>query len=70
MSDTGWTRIADLQVGDYFILRPHTYPTEKQVWVRGKYDRSTKKYDCYKWDDICHCKQFNPETKVFTNFIF
>ena len=70
MENDGWVKIRDLQVGEYFILRPHTYPTEKQVWVRGTYDKSTKKVDCYKWDDICHCKQFNLDTLVYVNFIF
>lgn len=70
MSESGWQTISELQVGEYFTLRPHTYPTEKQVWVRGTYNRTTKKYDCYKWDDVCHCRAFDGNTEVFTNIIF
>lgn len=44
-------QIRDLKKGAYFTFRPIEEPQEKQVWVRGDYDRSMKKYSVYKFSD-------------------
>lgn len=48
------TTIKSLKVGDYFKLKPNG-----RVYVRGTYNRSTKKYEYYDFDDVnrfheCH----------------
>lgn len=63
-------KIRDLKSGDFFTLKPHEYPTEAQVWIRDEYDRSEKKFCCYKWNDVCHTNTFNGDKLVWTDFIF
>lgn len=41
------TQVNKVNQGTYFKLRPtKTAP----VWVRGKYDKASKTYSCYKYD--------------------
>ena len=44
--------IKDLKIGEYFTLKPIENPTEKQVFIRGEYDRSEKKVAMEVFDDI------------------
>ncbi len=37
--------------GDLFRLAGNE---DAPVWVRDEYDRSERKYLCYKWDDVNH----------------
>lgn len=37
--------------GDLFRLAGND---DSPVWVRDEYDRSERKYLCYKWDDVNH----------------
>lgn len=37
--------------GDLFRLAGND---DAPVWVRDEYDRSERKYLCYKWDDVNH----------------
>ena len=37
--------------GDLFRLAGND---DAPVWVRYEYDRSERKYLCYKWDDVNH----------------
>lgn len=66
----GVTTIKELRKGDFFTLRPLRYPTEKQVYIRGEYDRSARKYDCGRYDDISYSRLFKPDTVVYTEFMF
>ena len=38
--------------------------------MRGEYDRSTKKYEAIKWNDICRTRLLRPDTIVYTDFTF
>lgn len=58
-------RIADLKKGEYFTLF-----NGSPVWVRGEYDRSLKKYSCYRFDDVCHERFYDGSKLVFTDFEF
>ena len=61
------TTIRKIKKGDYFRLKKsETAP----VWVRGEYERSIKKYSCYKFDDINHDHFYSGDKKVYINFIF
>ena len=62
--------IKDLKRGDFFTKKPIEYPTESQVWVRGEYDRSSKKYECHRWDDVNHTSYLKATTQVYTDLIF
>ena len=39
-------KIKDLKKGAFFTKKPVDNPKESQVWIRGEYDRSEKKYEC------------------------
>ena len=40
-----------LDRGDLYRLAGND---DAPVWVRDEYDRSERKYLCYKWDDVNH----------------
>ena len=62
--------IKDLKKGDFFTLKPIEYPTEKQVYIRGEYDRAEKKYECIRFDDISSARYFAGSKEIYTDFIF
>lgn len=65
-------KLKDLKKGDYFTLRSFDgkTPKENQVYIKGDYDRSAKKYDCGKFDNICYSRYFDGNKEVFTDFTF
>ena len=62
--------VRDLKKEEMFTLKPIEYPKESQVYVRGEYDRSTKKYICYKWSDVNSEKLLKGDKEVYTEFYF
>lgn len=62
--------LKDLKIGEYFTLKPIENPTEKQVFIRGEYDRTEKKYECGRFDDISYTCYLSGKTEVYTDFIF
>lgn len=62
--------IKELKKGDFFTLKPITEPKESQVYIRGEYDRSEKKYSCGKFSDMCYERFFKGDKEVFTDFTF
>lgn len=62
--------IRDLKRGEYFTLKPIDFPNETQVYVRGNYDRSEKKYECCKFSDFCCYRYFKGDKLVYTDFTF
>lgn len=63
-------KLKDLKIGEYFTLKPYSEPTEKQVYIRGEYDRTEKKYECGRFDDISYTRYLSGKTEVYTDFIF
>lgn len=61
------TTIKDIKKGDFFRLKDSESAT---VWVRDEYDKSSKKYWVYKFDDVNHGKEVKGTQKVFTEFTF
>lgn len=57
--------IKDLKVGDYFKLT-----VNGRVYVRATYNRSTKKYEYYDFDDVNHWHDCKGTKKVITDFHF
>ena len=62
--------IRELKKGQYFTLKPIAEPKESQVYIRGDYDRSTKKYSCGRFDDISYEKELKADKIVYTDFVF
>ena len=62
--------VKELKKGDYFTIKPIENPTEKQVYIRGEYDRATKKYSCGRFDDISYEKMLSGDKVVYVDFTF
>ena len=62
--------VKELKIGEYFTLKPLESPTEKQVYIRGEYDRAMRKYDCGRFDDISYSRYLSGKTEVYTDFTF
>lgn len=61
------TTIKELKRGDFFRLKEtDTAP----VWVRDEYDRSSRKYYGYKWEDVNHGRGFKSSQTVFVGFTY
>jgi hypothetical protein len=60
--------LKDLDNEEVFKLKPTT--NNKNVLVKGNYDKSTGKYFATKWHDINNETLKDGNTLVFTNFIF
>lgn len=63
-------KIKDLKKGDFFTLKPTENPKESQVFIRGDYIRSEKKYECGKFSDISEFRMFNGDKEVYVEFTF
>lgn len=63
-------KLKDLKKGEYFTLKPIEEPKENQVYIRGEYDRTERKYDCGRCDDISYSRYFSGKTEVYTQFTF
>ena len=59
-----------LKKGQYFTLKPIEYPEERQVWVKGPYDRESKAFSCHRFDDTCLERMMKADKRVYTDFIF
>ena len=62
--------LKQLKVGEYFTLKPIENPTEKQVFIRGEYDRTEKKFECGRFDNISYSRYLSGKTEVYTDFTF
>lgn len=63
-------KLSKLRNGEYFTVKQIDYPKEKQVYIKGDYIRSIKKYSCTKFSDINEEYFFKPDKEVFTDFVF
>lgn len=60
-------QLRELGEGELFRFSPsETAP----VWVRGEYNRSSRKYECYKYDDVNHWGEYNGTRVITTDFEF
>lgn len=62
--------VKELKKGEFFTLKPIANPTDRQVYIRGDYDREQKKYDCGRYDDISYSRSLKGSTEVYTEFTF
>ena len=59
-----------LKKGDWFTLKPIANPKDSQVYEKGDYDRSEKKYSCGRRDDISYERMLKKDTPVFVDFTY
>lgn len=62
--------IKELNKGELFTLKEIEFPTDRQVYVRGEYDRTERAYWCHKWDDVNGGRYFKGTRKAYTDFTF
>lgn len=63
-------KLKDLKKGEYFTLKPIEEPKENQVYIRGEYDRTEKKFECGKFSDISYTRYIDGNREVYTDFTF
>ena len=62
--------VKELKKGEFFTKKDILYPKDTQVFIRGDYDRSTKKYECIRFSDCNDVLYISGNKEVFTNLIF
>ena len=62
--------VKSLKKGEWFTKKDLSDPTEMQVWIRGEYDKETKKYSITCWGDTNKEQFIKGSTEVFTDFTF
>lgn len=61
------TELRNVKQGEFFSLaNSETAP----VWVRGDYNRSSKKFEAYKYYDVNYWNEFRGSRIVFVDFEF
>ena len=64
------TTLKELKQGEYFTFKDIENPSENQVYIRGGYDRTEKKYSYCKFNDT-NVEKFAKATKeIFVGFTF
>lgn len=65
-------KLKELKKGEYFCIRPHHEEevSAKQVYIKGDYDRTTKKYNCGRCDDISYSRQFQGCLDIYLDFTY
>jgi hypothetical protein len=64
-------KLKDIKKGTFFTLKNYgEYPPESRVYVRGDYERSEKKYSCYKFTNVNAESFFKSNRLVFVGFTF
>lgn len=63
-------KVKELKKGCYFTKKAIEEPRESQVWVRGEYDRSSRKYECHRFDDINSTCFLPGDREAFVDFVF
>lgn len=70
MEDRVVMTVKELSKGDFFTKRNIKYPNENQVWVRGDYDRSERRYECHRFGDVNDTQYLPGNRVVFCEFEF
>lgn len=65
-------KLKDLKRGEYFCFISHHEEEvkPKQVYIKGEYNRSTKKYICGRCDDISYSREFRRCMEIFQDFTY
>ena len=62
--------IREAKKGQYITLKPIEEPRESQVWIRGEYDRESRKYSLINFADINRERFVKGSTEAFVDFTF
>ena len=65
------TTIKEMKKGDFFTLKDYgEYPDDSKVYIRGEYNKSLKKYEIYKYNDVNAFRYVAGNKEVITGFTF
>lgn len=68
------TKIKDLKNGEFFCMKEYDDSVnevpERLVWIRGEYDRASKKYSCVRWNNANAESFFKGDKVVYTEIYF
>lgn len=64
------TTIKNVRESDLFTFRPYESPTERQVYVRGHYDRASKMYSYHQYSNYNREEFARASRIVYTDFDF
>jgi len=64
------TTLKELKKGDFFTKKSIVYPNDNQVWIKGDWIVSMRKYACTRFSDHCDIQYITPSKEVFTDLIF
>lgn len=56
-------KVKDLRKGDFFTKKDTPAPSDNQVWIRGDYIRSEKRFECIRFSD-CNSFCYLPGEKI------
>lgn len=59
--------LKQVKKGEVFKFRPSE---TAKVYVRDAYDRESKKYEVYKFDDVCNYRFMKGTRIVYVGFVF
>jgi hypothetical protein len=62
--------VKELKKGEFFTRKAVDEPKENQVFIRGTYDRETKRYECLRFSDMNDTIYLKGSTTAYTDFIF
>ena len=63
-------KVKDLKVGDFFTLSTKEVVSSSSVWIRGNYERSTRKFSCINFEDSCKERFLSGDKLVIIDFDF
>lgn len=65
-------KLKDIGKGEYFARKSlgEQEARPSQIYVKGDYDQSSKKYWCGRWNDISSGIELKGDTEVYQDFIF
>ena len=67
---TNQLTIKDIKQDEMFTLKNIEEPNGRQVWLKSHYDRSTRKFVIYNFEDIGKSKLIDGSKEIYTNFTF
>ena len=62
--------LRNLKKGTFFTKKEIAYPNDSQVWVKGDYVRSMKRFECYRYSDVNDIQYIRPDKIVYTDLTF
>ena len=63
--------LREIKKGDFFTLKPVENPSDSQVYIKGDYDRATKRFDCVKCSDVWgNGRALKGSQVVYINFTY